>query len=73
MIETENDDQIMVNLGGYYYEKEKYELVGYIPEQDATIFVRLMDMGKMLFAVVKSISHTNSGPLIEINIYLQDF
>lgn len=26
LIETENDSDVMVNLGGYYYEKEKYAL-----------------------------------------------
>lgn len=60
------DDQIIIN-------NEKGELVGYIPEADSSIFARLMDAGKMLFAVVKSISHSSSVPLIEIEIYLQDF
>ena len=49
------------------------ELVGYIPEVDSLIFARLMDAGKMLFAVVKSMSYSHSVPVIEIDIYLQDF
>lgn len=49
------------------------ELVGYVPEVDSPIFARLMDAGKMLFAVVKSISHSTSVPLIDIEIYLKDF
>ena len=51
----------------------KNELVGYIPEVDSLIFARLMDAGKMLFAVVKSMSYSHSVPVIEIDIYLQDF
>jgi hypothetical protein len=51
----------------------KNELVGYVPEVDSPIFARLMDAGKMLFAIVKSISHTTSVPLIEIEIFLKDF
>lgn len=47
--------------------------VGYVPEVDSTVFARLMDAGKMLFAVVKTISRSNSVPLIDIDIYLQDF
>ena len=60
------DNQIIIN-------NDKGELVGYVPEVDSSIFARLMDAGKMLFAIVKSISHTSSVPLIEIEIYLQDF
>lgn len=60
------DDQIIIN-------NDKNEIVGYVPEVDSSVFARLMDAGKMLFAVVKSISHTSSVPLIEIEIYLQDF
>ena len=60
------DNQIVIN-------NKNNEIVGYVPESDSTIFARLMDAGKMLFAVVKSISHTSSVPLIEIDIYLQDF
>ena len=52
---------------------DKNELVGYVPEVDSPIFARLMDAGKMLFAIVKSISHTTSVPLIEIEIFLKDF
>lgn len=52
---------------------ESEQLVGYVPEGDAAIFARLMEAGKMLFASVKSVSHTVSVPLIEIDIYLQDF
>lgn len=52
---------------------DKGELVGYVPEADSQIFARLMDAGKMLFAVVKSISHSVSVPLIDIEIYLKDF
>ena len=52
---------------------DKEELVGYVPEVDSSIFARLMDAGKMLFAVVKSVSHSTSVPLIEIEIYLRDF
>ena len=51
----------------------KDEIVGYVPEGDSIIFARLMNAGKMLFSIVKSISHTNSVPLIEIDIYLKDF
>lgn len=60
------DNLIVIN-------NQNNELVGYVPEVDSAIFARLMDAGKMLFAVVKNISHTNSVPLIEIEIYLQDF
>lgn len=49
------------------------ELVGYVPEVDSPIFARLMDAGKMLFAIVKSISHSTSVPLVDIEIYLKDF
>ena len=49
------------------------DLVGFVPEADSPIFARLMDAGKMLFATIKSISFSNSIPLIEIDIYLQDF
>ena len=52
---------------------QKDELVGYVPEVDSSVFARLMDAGKMLFAIVKSISHSVTVPLIEIDIYLQDF
>ena len=52
---------------------DKEELVGYVPEVDSSIFARLMDAGKMLFAIVKSVSHSTSVPLIEIEIYLRDF
>ena len=51
----------------------KEELVGFVPEVDSAVFARLMDAGKMLFACVKSISHGTSVPLIDIDIYLQDF
>ena len=51
----------------------KDEIVGYVPEVDSSIFARLMDAGKMLYAIVKSVSHTSSVPLIEIDIYLKDF
>lgn len=60
------DNQILIN-------NDKCELVGYVPEVDSSIFARLMDAGKMLFAIVKSISYTTSVPLIEIEIYLKDF
>ena len=49
------------------------ELVGYIPEVDSLIFSRLMDAGKMLFGVVKSISHSTSTPIYDIDIFLKDF
>ena len=49
------------------------ELVGYVPEADSFIFARLMDAGKMLFATIKSINHSTTVPLIEIDIYLKDF
>lgn len=49
------------------------EVVGYVPEVDSSIFARLMDAGKYLFAIVKSISHTKNVPLIDIDIYLKDF
>lgn len=54
------------------YTKDDH-LVGYVPEADSAIFARLMDAGKMLFANVKSKSHGTSVPLIDIDIYLQDF
>lgn len=60
------DNLIVIN-------NDKDELVGYVPEVDSPIFARLMDAGKMLFAVVKSISHSTSVPLIDIEIYLKDF
>lgn len=60
------DDQILIY-------NDKKELVGYISEADSSVFARLMDAGKMLFAIIKSVSHTASVPLIEIDIYLQDF
>ena len=60
------DNLILINNG-------EGKLVGYVPEVDSPIFARLMDAGKMLFAIVKSVSHTASVPLIEIDIYLQDF
>lgn len=60
------DNQIII------YNKNG-DVVGYVPEVDSMVFARLMDAGKMLFAVVKSISHTASVPLIEIDIFLQDF
>lgn len=52
---------------------EKEELVGYVPEADAVIFLRLMDAGKMLLAKVTAISVTHSMPMIQIDIYLRDF
>ena len=73
-------DHLYFALGESKYENNQIiinnkdnEVVGYIPESDSTIFFRLMNAGKMLFAVVKSISHTSTVPLIEIDIYLQDF
>lgn len=60
------DNLIVIN-------NEAKEMVGYIPEQDSTIFARLMDAGKMLFAIVKNISLIHSFPLVDIDIYLQDF
>lgn len=54
------------------YTKDNH-LVGYVPEADSAIFARLMDAGKMLFANVKSKNHGTSVPLIDIDIYLQDF
>ena len=52
---------------------EKEECVGYVPEGDAVIFLRLMDAGKMLLAKVTSISFAHSMPMIKIDIYLRDF
>lgn len=52
---------------------EKGQLVGYVPEADETIFRRLMEAGKRLFAKVKSKSVARHVPQIEIDIYLQDF
>ncbi len=73
-------DHLFFSLGDSKYEDNQIviknkndEIVGYVPEADSTIFARLMDAGKMLFAIVKSVSHTSSVPLIEIDIYLQDF
>lgn len=73
-------DQLFFSLGDSKYEDNQIviknksdEIVGYVPESDSVIFARLMNAGKMLFATVKSISHTSSVPLIEIDIYLQDF
>ena len=61
----ENDQIIIQNKDG--------AIVGYVPEVDSSIFARLMDAGKMLFAIIKSISHASSVPLIDIDIYLKDF
>lgn len=73
-------DKLFFELGTSKYEDNQIiiknknnEIVGYVPESDSFIFARLMSAGKMLFAVTKSISHTSSVPLIEIDIYLQDF
>ena len=60
------DFQIVIN-------NKNSEPVGYVPEVDSSIFARLMDAGKMLFAVIKSISFSHSVPFIEIDIYLKDF
>ena len=73
-------DHLFFKLGQSKYEDNQIiivdkedNIVGYVPELDSIIFVRLMDAGKMLYASVKSVSHTNSFPLIEIDIFLQDF
>ena len=47
--------------------------MGDVLEVDSYLFARLMDAGKYLFAIVKSISHTKNVPLIDIDIYLKDF
>lgn len=47
--------------------------IGYIPERDNLIFSRLMDAGKMLFAVISEIEHKGSFTKISIGIYLMDF
>lgn len=47
--------------------------LGYIPERDNLIFSRLMDAGKMLFAVISEIEHKGSFTKISIGIYLMDF
>ena len=47
--------------------------VGYVPEADAILFLRLMEAGEFLFAKVKSISFSKRLPVIKIDIYLRDF
>jgi len=47
--------------------------VGYDPEADAILFLRLMEAGKFLFAKVKSISFSKTLPIIKIDIYRRDF
>ena len=49
---------------------EKY---GYVPEKDNQIFARLMDAGKLLRAVIRTISKKGSFTQIGIGIYLVDF
>ena len=80
LLEIKVDDTLFFKLGNSKYEENQIEifnsknqLVGYIPEQDSIIFARLMNAGKKLGAKVKSISQSNTVPLIEIDIYLTDF
>lgn len=65
------DSKYVDNL--IYILNDKEELVGYVPEADSSIFARLMDAGKMLFAIVKNRNSSTAVPLIEIDIYLRDF
>lgn len=51
---------------------EAKKKVGYVPEQDNTIFARLMDAGKLLTARIKTIEKKKSYSLISIGIYLTD-
>lgn len=80
LLKLEVGNRLFFKFGESKYEdnqiiiaNDKDELIGYVPEADSIIFARLMSAGKMLFAVVKSISHTAHIPLIEIDIYLEDF
>lgn len=52
---------------------KKKDILGYVPEQDEIIFARLMDAGKLLYAKIKSLKFSTSVPIIEIDIFLQDF
>lgn len=47
--------------------------LGYIPEKDNVIFARLMDAGKLLCAVIKSIEKKGTFTQIGTGIYLVDF
>ena len=47
--------------------------LGYVPEEDNLVFARLMDAGKLLRAVIRTISKKGSFTQIGIGIYLVDF
>ncbi len=48
------------------------EMIGYVPHKDNTVFARLMDAGKMLFAKVKEKSDKGGWLKIAIEIYMRD-
>lgn len=52
---------------------DKKRKLGYIPEKDNVVFVRLMDAGKLLTAKVKHIEPKGSFRMINMSIYLVDF
>ncbi len=53
--------------------KEDGHRLGYVPERDNAVFARLMDVGKILTARVKSIGKKGDLPDIRISIFLVDF
>lgn len=52
---------------------ESKKKLGYVPEKDNVIFVRLMDAGKLLIARIAKIEKRGSFTQISIGIYLIDF
>lgn len=53
-------------------ETMKKEKLGYVPREDNVIFARLMDAGKELFAMLKTIDVVEEWVRVEMDIYLKD-
>jgi hypothetical protein len=51
---------------------EKQEKIGYLPKVDNPVFARLMDAGKTLFGILKSIEKVGRWMKIKLDIYLKD-